>query len=125
MMQKVESQKIVENGQTAKSNIVNALIETKDPTQKPIRLMHKEIEDLKNGQTKRRREELNELDPLFMKEIVSTPVPKKFRIPQITLYDGLGNPMEHIEYYQDLLIMHGTALQGILVIPDRIGLNVV
>lgn len=68
--------------------------------------MQKEIEDLKNGQTARRREELNELDPLFIKEIASTPVTKKFKMLQITLYDGLGNLVEHIENYQDWMKVH-------------------
>lgn len=56
--------------------------------QKEIKLMRKEIEDLKNDQTTRRRKELNELDPPFIKGIASTLVPKKFKMLHITPYDG-------------------------------------
>lgn len=62
--------------------------------------MRKEIEDLKNGLTAIRHEEMNELNAPFTKEIISTPVPKKFKILQIAPYDSLGNLVEDIENYQ-------------------------
>lgn len=62
-------------------------------------MMRKEIEDLKKAQTTRRCKKLNELDPLFTKEIASTLVFKKFRMPQIPPYDGLNNQVEYIENY--------------------------
>lgn len=60
---------------------LNTPIKTEDQMQKPIRLMQKEIKDLKNNQTMKICKELNKLKPPFIKEIASTPMTKKIRMP--------------------------------------------
>ena len=55
---------------------------------------------------------VNKTDSLFTPPINSFPLPQKFRIPQIKSYDGVKDPLDHLETFKTL--MH---LQGV---PDEI-----
>ena len=36
----------------------------------------------------------------FAKQVIEYPLPNKFKSPQIPSYNGVGNPMEHLENYR-------------------------
>ena len=55
---------------------------------------------------------VNKTDSPFTLSINSFPLPQKFRMPQIESYDGIKDPLNHLETFKTL--MH---LQGV---PDEI-----
>ena len=55
---------------------------------------------------------VNKTDSLFTTPVNSFPLPQKFRMPQIESYDGIKDPLNHLETFKTL--MH---LQGV---PDEI-----
>ena len=55
---------------------------------------------------------VNRIDSPFTTFVNSFPLPQKFRMPQIESYDGVKDPLDHLETFKTL--MH---LQGV---PDEI-----
>ena len=55
---------------------------------------------------------VNRTDSPFTTSVNSFPLPHKFRIPQIKSYDGVKDPIDHLETFK--ILMH---LQGV---PDKI-----
>ena len=55
---------------------------------------------------------VNRTDSPFTTSVNSFPLPQKFRVPQIKSYDGVKDPLDHLETFKTL--MH---LQGV---PDEI-----
>ena len=52
---------------------------------------------------------VNRTDSLFTISVNSFPLPQKFRMPQIESYNGVKDPLDHLETFKTL--MH---LQGVL-----------
>ena len=44
----------------------------------------------------------------FTKRVVEYPLPNKFKSPQISSYNRVGDPMEHLENYRMHLALHAT-----------------
>ena len=55
---------------------------------------------------------VNRTDSPFTAPVNSCPLPQKFRIPQVESYDGVKDPLDHLENFKTM--MH---LQGV---PDEI-----
>jgi hypothetical protein len=45
---------------------------------------------------------------LFIKGITTYHLPDKFKVPDIPVYSGLGDPIEHLENLRAHLNLHGT-----------------
>ena len=43
----------------------------------------------------------------FMTDILERPLPRKFKMPQITLYSGKDDPYDHVQNYESLMMLHG------------------
>ena len=52
---------------------------------------------------------VNRTDSLFTASINSFPLPHKFRMPQIDSYDGVKNPLDHLETFKTLMHLQGVA----------------
>ncbi|XP_065615605.1 uncharacterized protein LOC136061579 [Quercus suber] len=78
--------------------------------------MKEQMEVMMNALKGRVSSDLNNLvnrtDSLFTVPVDSFPLPHKFRMPQIESYDGVKDPLDHLETFKNL--MH---LQGV---PDEI-----
>jgi hypothetical protein len=44
----------------------------------------------------------------FTERVKAHPMPDKFKMPQIEKYDGSEDPQDHLEAFQEHLILHGT-----------------
>jgi hypothetical protein len=44
----------------------------------------------------------------FIERITNFPLPEKFKVPHMLLFDGNSDPIEHLETYQAHLSLHGT-----------------
>ena len=47
------------------------------------------------------------MDPPFTPKIMDEVVPPWFKIPQIELYDGSADPLDHLEAFKALMLLHG------------------
>ena len=60
---------------------------------------------------KMRLEHPYELDfnaaPAFTSEIMEQVIPPWFKMPQIELYDGSFDPLDHLEAFKALMLLHG------------------
>ena len=50
---------------------------------------------------------VNKTDPPFTFSINSFPLPQKFRMPQIESYDGIKDPLDHLETFKTLMHLKG------------------
>ena len=89
---------------------------TTPPIFAKIQVMKEQMEVMMNSFKGRVSSDLDDLvnrtDSLFTISINSCPLPQKFRMPQIESYDGVKDPLDHLETFKTL--MH---LQGV---PDEI-----
>ena len=46
---------------------------------------------------------VNRIDSLFTTFVNSFPLPQKFRMPQIESYDGVKDPLDHLETFKTLM----------------------
>ena len=46
---------------------------------------------------------VNKTDSLFTTPVNSFPLPQKFRMPQIESYDGIKDPLNHLETFKTLM----------------------
>ena len=52
---------------------------------------------------------VNQTDSSFTAFINSFPLPSKFRMPQIDSYDGVRDPLDHLETFKTLMHLQGVA----------------
>ena len=45
----------------------------------------------------------------FTAHVTSFPLPSKFRMPQVETYDGLKDPLDHLESFKTLMHLQGVA----------------
>ena len=55
---------------------------------------------------------VNKTDSMFTIPVNSYPVPQKFQMPQIESYDGVNDPLDHLETFKTLIHLQG--------VPDEI-----
>ena len=55
---------------------------------------------------------VNRTDSMFTIPVNSYPVPQKFQMPQIESYDGVNDPLDHLETFKTLIHLQG--------VPDEI-----
>ena len=46
---------------------------------------------------------VNKIDSPFTIPVTSCPLPQKFRMPQIKSYDGVKDPLDHLETFKTLM----------------------
>ena len=46
---------------------------------------------------------VNKIDSSFTPSVNSFPLPQKFRMPQIESYDGVKDPLDHLETFKTLM----------------------
>ena len=78
--------------------------------------MSKEIEELKNASKDKGEENLDgiirRMNSPFTNEVLNHPLPPKFCFPQLESYDGSKDPLDHIESFKTLMLLHMT--------PDKV-----
>ena len=52
---------------------------------------------------------VNHIDSPFTAAINSFPLPHKFRMPHIDSYDGVKDPLDHLETFKTLMHLQGVA----------------
>ena len=52
---------------------------------------------------------VNQTDSPFTASVNSFPLPSKFRMPQIDSYDGVKDPLDHLETFKTLMHLQGVA----------------
>ena len=52
---------------------------------------------------------VNRTDSPFTAPVNSFPLPSKFRMPQIDSYDGVRDPLDHLETFKTLMHLQGVA----------------
>ena len=64
-----------------------------------------------NWKLKMRSKRPYELDfnaaPAFTSEIMEQVIPPQFKMPQTKLYDGSSDPLDHLEAFKALMLLHG------------------
>ena len=50
---------------------------------------------------------VNKIDSPFTLSVNSFPLPQKFRMPQIESYDGVKDPLDHLETFKTLMHLQG------------------
>ena len=48
------------------------------------------------------------MDSPFTTEVLNRPLPQKFRLPQLKSFDGLRDPLDHIESFKTLMLLQMT-----------------
>ena len=46
-------------------------------------------------------------DPPFSQMIMQEPIPLNFKLPQFESYDGTSDPVDHLEAFQTMMLLHG------------------
>ena len=46
-------------------------------------------------------------DPPFSARVMDEPIPMRFKMPQTELYDGTSDPLDHLESFKALILLHG------------------
>ena len=81
-----------------------------------LRNISKEIDELKNAMKDKGEENLDgmirRMNSPFTNEVLNRPLPPKFRLPQLESYDGSKDPLDHIESFKTLMLLHMT--------PDKV-----
>ena len=54
---------------------------------------------------------INRIDSLFTTSVISFPLPHKFRMPQIDSYDGVKDPLDHLETFKALMHLQGVVYE--------------
>ena len=52
---------------------------------------------------------VNQIDSPFITHVNSFPLPSKFHMPQIDSYDGVRDPLDHLETFKTLMHLQGVA----------------
>ena len=77
-----------------------------------LRRMRKEMDELKNAMKGKTAKNLDRMvrrtNFPFTQQVLDHPFPPKFRLPQLELYDGLNDPLDHITTFKMTLSMQQT-----------------
>ena len=77
-----------------------------------LRNMRKEVDELKSAMKDKGEENLDgmiwRMDSPFTNEVLNHPLRPKFRLPQLESYDGSKDPLDHIESFKILMLLHMT-----------------
>ena len=97
--------------------------------------MRKELDEVKNVMKGKIAVNLDGMikrtDSPFTTGILECPLPPKFRLPQLEVYDGTKDPLDHIEVFKTILSLQQTpdevicqtflaSLRGVARICDRL-----
>ena len=78
-----------------------------------MQVMKEQMEVMMNALKGRVSNDLNDLvnrtDSPFTAPVNSFPLPSKFRMPQIDSYDGVKDPLDHLETFKTLMHLQGVA----------------
>ena len=78
-----------------------------------IQAMKEQMEVMMNALKGRVSSDLDDLvnctDSLFTAAVNSFPLPHKFRMPHINSYDGVKDPLDHLETFKTLMHLQGVA----------------
>ena len=78
--------------------------------------MRKELDEVKNAMKEKTTINLDGMikraDSLFAASVLKCPLPPKFRLPQLEVYDGTKDPLDHIGAFKMLLNLQQT--------PDKV-----
>ena len=92
------------------SSLVDA---TPPPVFVEMQAMKEQIEVMMNALKGRVSSDLDDLvnrtDSLFTAAVNSIPLPHKFRMPHIDSYDGVKDPLDHLETFKTLMHLQGVA----------------
>ncbi|XP_077223355.1 uncharacterized protein LOC143856959 [Tasmannia lanceolata] len=47
--------------------------------------------------------------PPFTEEVLGASAPRRFKMPQLPQYDGTTDPIDHLETYKSLMLLHGAS----------------
>ena len=72
--------------------------------------MNRQIEELRNAPTAYGEDICT--DPPFSQMIMQEPIPPNFKLPQFESYDGTLDPVDHLEAFRTMMLLHG--------VPDAI-----
>ena len=50
---------------------------------------------------------VQQTESLFMAGVLHFPLPEKFRIPQIKTFNGMKDPIDHLNTYKNQMELHG------------------
>ena len=77
-----------------------------------LRNMRKEMDELRSAMKDKGGENLDRMirrtDSPFTTEMLNRPFLPKFRLPQLELYDGSKDPLDHIESFKTLMLLQMT-----------------
>ena len=86
---------------------------TPPPVFEEIQAMKEQMEVIMNALKGRVSSDLDNLvnrtDSLFTTAVNSFPLPHKFRMPHIDSYDGVNDPLDHLETFKTLMHLQGVA----------------
>ena len=86
---------------------------TPPPVFEEIQAMKEQMEVMMNALKGRVSSDLDNLvnrtDSLFTTAVNSFPLPHKFRMPHIDSYDGVNDPLDHLETFKTLMHLQGVA----------------
>ena len=67
--------------------------------------MGRELEALRMRSERRYELDFN-VAPAFTLEIMEQIIPSQFKMPQTELYDGFTDPLDHLEAFKVLMLLH-------------------
>ena len=74
-----------------------------------LRNMRREVDELRNAVKDRVVDYLDEIirrtDSPFTTKVLNHPLPPKFHLPQLELFDGSRDPLDHIESFKTLMLL--------------------
>ena len=86
---------------------------TPPPVFAEMQVMKEQMEIMMNALKGRVSSDLDDLvnrtDSLFTAVVNSFPLPHKFRMPHIDSYDGVKDPLDHLETFKTLMHLQGVA----------------
>ena len=79
--------------------------------------MRKELNEVKNAMKGKTTMNLDGMigrtDSPFTTSVLEYPLPPKFRLPQLEVYDGTKDPLDHIEAFKTILSLQQTLYEVI------------
>ena len=116
-LKNIEHWRIGENQNEEESNSQTnrwdkTLGEDSSRVENELRNMRKEVDELKSAMKDKGEENLDgmiwRIDSPFTNEVLNHPLRPKFRLPQLESYDGSKDPLDHIESFKTLMLLHMT-----------------
>ena len=95
---------------TAESSYFPKTTHSNDPKEhqlmKRVEEMGRQLEALKVKSSRPFERDFT-TDPPFSARVMSEPIPMRFKMPQTELYDGTSDPLDHLESFKALMLLHG------------------